>query len=113
MIAAMRARLSYLIPALALGLLSYDAIASQGVRPPLIDAEIWAITYGIGAVIFLLFVTTGLQRCRQLATAFAVVPTLLRAVTYWAYDRRLTPLALALLIAFFARGHQRHRMGRR
>ena len=86
----------------ALTLIAVDAWRAPVSRPDLLAPSVWFLLYTFAAFTVAMFIVSGTRLALQLMTAVVSFVGLLRGVTFFMYDGRLTPLGLNLLIAAYA-----------
>lgn len=86
----------------ALTLIAVDAWRVPVSRPDLLAPLVWFLLYTFAASTVAMFIAVGNLWTLQLMTAVVSFVGLLRGVTFFMFDGRLTPLGLNLLIAAYA-----------
>ena len=92
----------HLVAFSALALIAVDAWRAPVSRPDLLAPVVWFMLYTVATASVALFIMSGHKVALQLMTTVVSFVGLLRGVTFFMYDGRLTPLGLNLLIAAYA-----------
>ena len=97
-----RSRAIHLIAAAALIVIAIDSQRLTAGRPTILHPFVWMALYTLAALAVIGFVVKGTVWTLQFMTVTVVFVGLLRGVTFFVNDQRLTPMGLNVLIALYA-----------